>query len=221
MYDALQPIDRATGKSRGYALLSYSFSDHEHTGMPRSILFRSNKVQDPVRRLYKTFLAKQYKEHQKSVTFQQVLDFWTKGGKDFDYIWSVLDPQLAPTNEEEETIVENARSLLKELTGGMGTSYDERLRRSKSICTNACSGPSCQSTSQIPSRNVDISPLEAIFVVYLSSLPPGARKELVYKSRKETNDDTSVPKVTYEQLICEAELVQYAIEASGEDALDN
>mmetsp|Transcript_14114 Transcript_14114/g.30266 ORF Transcript_14114/g.30266 Transcript_14114/m.30266 type:complete len:452 (+) Transcript_14114:162-1517(+) len=220
MYDALQPVDTATGKSRGYALLSYHFNDTmAHSGMPRSVLFRSNKAKDPVRRLYKSFLAEHYQENQEPLTFEHVLDFWTKGGENMNYIWSIFDPQLAPTNEEEEAIVENARALIQKLIRGMNAQYDERLLKSKPSCVDTCAGSTCNPS--VPSRNISVSPLEAIFVVYLSSLQSDERRKLVYRDRKEAFDEyDSISNVTHEQIICEAELIQYAIEASDEDDLD-
>jgi hypothetical protein len=66
MYNALQPIDPETGKSRGYAfLLSYDFSDHDNSSgnMPRSFLFRSKNEQDPSRGLLNSCRAEHDRQH--------------------------------------------------------------------------------------------------------------------------------------------------------------
>lgn len=224
MFDALQPIDPETGKSRGYALLSYEFDDHgQPQRLPKSFLFRSKKSQDKNRRLFKAFLLEQHPE--RSITFEEVIGFWTRNGTDTDYIWSIIDPQLAPTNEEEEAVVEKVRSLLKELIDKAGAASDDgQLRKSKSPCVDSCGGSSC-CTNDSFSRTIAVSSIEAIFVTYLSALPPDERKDIIFRGNQGDgdnntagDDDGSMSNLTYEQLQCEVELVQYAIEASDEDA---
>ena len=224
MYDALQPIDKATGKSRGYVLLSYDYNDHDQSiNMPRSILFRSKKGQDPTRRLFKEYMN----EMSYKVSFEDTVLYWTKDGQDVDYIWSILDAQLVPTSEEEEDVVTNARSLLTDLVGYVSSNasraeikerYDERLLyESKSMCADSCSGNSCEDT--FTSRKIAISSIEAILVLYLSTLETGEIRNL-FQSFQEESGEKDYPNLTYEQLICEADLIRYAIEASDESEDD-
>jgi len=225
MYDALQPIDKTTGKSRGYVLLSYDYSDHDQSSsMPRSILFRSKKGRDPTRRLFKEYLRGMKRE----VSFEAVLKFWTKDGQDFDYIWSILDPQLVPTNQEEEDMVMNARSLLTDLMGYVSSNasldqieerYDERLlRETKSVCADsACAGNSCEDT--FTSRKIAISSIEAILVSYLATMESDQMRKL-FQSFQERRGEKDYSNETYEQILCEADLIKYAIEASDKSEED-
>mmetsp|Transcript_17886 Transcript_17886/g.42267 ORF Transcript_17886/g.42267 Transcript_17886/m.42267 type:complete len:526 (-) Transcript_17886:348-1925(-) len=227
MYEALQPIDKTTGKSRGYVLLSYGYSDHDQSSnMPRSILFRSKKGQDPTRRLFKEYLRGMNYE----VSFEDVLKFWTKDGQDFDYVWSILDPQLVPTNQEEEDMVTNARSLLTDLVGYVRACssnasldkikerYDERLlHETKSMCADSCEGNSCEDT--FTSRKIVISSIEAILVSYLSTMESEQMRKL-FQSFQEKSGEKDYPIETYEQILCEADLINYAIEASDESEED-
>lgn len=226
MYDALQPIDKTTGKSRGYVLLSYDYNDHDQsTNMPRSILFRSKKGQDPTRRLFKEYMRNEGMTNK--VSFEDIVRYWTKDGQDIDYIWSILDAQLVPTSQEEEDVVTNARSLLTDLVGYVSSNasqdeikerYDERLLyESKSMCADSCSGNSCEGT--FTSRKIAISSIEAILVLYLSTLESNERRKL-FQSFQEENGEKVYPNLAYEQMICEADLIHYAIEASDESEDD-
>ena len=153
--------------------------------------------------------------------------YWTKDGRDVDYIWSILDAQLVPTSREEEDMVTNARSLLTDLVGYVSSNaspaeikewYDERLLyESKSMCVDSCSGNSCDDT--FTSRKIAISSIEAILVVYLSTLESDEIRKL-FQSFKEESGQKNYPSLTYEQMICEADLICYAIEASDESEDD-
>ena len=226
MYNALQPIDKATGKSRGYVLLTYDYNDHDQSmNMPRSILFRSKKGQDPTRRLFKEYMRNEGLTSK--VSFEDIVRYWTKDGRDVDYIWSILDAQLVPTSEEEEDMVTNARSLLTDLVGYVSSTaspaeikerYDERLLyESKSVCADSCSGNSCEDT--FTSRKIAISSIEAILVLYLSTLESGEIRTL-FRGFQEESGEKDYPSLIYEQMICEADLIRYAIEASDESEDD-
>lgn len=61
------------------------------------------------------------------------------------------------------------------------------------------------------SRTIDMTPREAIFVVYLASLDNDRRKELIFSIG---SDQEARPEQT--QILAEAELIQFAIEMSDE-----
>lgn len=94
VFQAMIPKDPDTGKSRGYILLSDT--DHEEGSTTRSsdqpslvlpsVLFRSQRKQNPVRRKYKDFLS-----DKRDPSFDDVAVFWTKDGNNPSYIWKMLD----------------------------------------------------------------------------------------------------------------------------------
>ena len=85
------------------------------------------------------------------------------------------------------------------------------------MCADSCSGNSCEDT--FTSRKIAISSIEAILVLYLSTLETSEIRNL-FQSFQEESGEKDYPNLTYEQLICEADLIRYAIEASDESEDD-
>ena len=188
LFDAMQPIDLDTGKSRGYVLLSYLQNDTGNI-MPISVLLRSTMAQNHERQLYKRFLTTIDSE----IQWEQVLDYWTKNGKNRSCIWEMVGPQVCPTEKAATDTVAALRILLKDLLPSSTPPHDDQR---------------CYANS---SRVVKLAPEEAIFiVVYLASLSPDRRVEIVYSAAAEASD------VTRQQLLVDAELVRYTIDVCDE-----
>lgn len=187
LFEAMQPIDPDTGKSRGYVLLSYAHDDSNSIA-PISILLRSTKAQNPVRQLYKHFLLAKKSE----VIWDEVLHFWTKDGKNPTYIWEMMEPQLSPTEQEAVEAVKAVRALGQALLPSpLPDDYHHcRAHSNRAIC---------------------LAPEEAIFIVYLASLSLDRRTEIVCAGT--TDEATKLPR---QQLLVEADLVRCAINISDE-----
>ena len=206
LFDALQPTDPDTSKSRGFVLLSYDHDDH-HTRLPLSMLFRSHKAQDPLRRRYKVFLTEWVHDNKPPPSLNDVIKFWTKDGTDVGFIWDLLQPQLVPVDNKDAHIVENICALVKNFL-----SDEPGIEESLLIPKNDCVDRKCEIDT---SRRISISPAETMFIVYLSSLEPEVRQGIVLKGAgTDSFSDTA-----RQQVLCEAELVQFAIDSSDHDSI--
>lgn len=200
IFEAMLPVDQDTGKSRGYALLSY-VNDDVASIMPISILLRSSQAQNPLRQRYKQFLV----DHDYDVTWDQVLDYWTRGGKDPMYIWEMMEAQFAPTEKDAADAVIAVQTLLKALV-------PQPHKPSHTTClptdheAHPCR-PNCN-------RVVRLTAEEAIYIVYLASLSKDRREEIVYSTDAAVNEVATDE--SRQQLLVEANLVRYAIDNSDE-----
>jgi len=198
LFDAMLPIDPATTKSRGYILISHDgVSENKESHLPISILFRSSKSQNFVRKQYKSFLSERG-GCCKPIEFQDVLRYWTKDGNDNLFVWNILSPQLCRKSEEEEQNFNNLLSLIKRLLSDVPDvpkqlmSLQNTFTKDKKCCEKSSS----------------ISVAEAIYVIYLASLRKDQRKEILFA------DSVSDPEFTKNQLLDEAALVHIALNVS-------
>ena len=189
MFEAMQPLDPDTGKSRGYVLLSFHEED-EHSAMPFSILFRTSQIHYAARKAYKDFLNG-YKDT--PITWEQVVSYWTKDGKDQKYIWEMTETQLTPMDEKGQDAVASVRDLIESLVPSSPAFLDIH--------------PHCRSNVN---RSLCLNPKEVMLVVYLASLDLEHRKEIVF------NDKSPVRRAARQQLLAEAELLRLAIDMSDE-----
>jgi hypothetical protein len=186
LFEAMQPQDPDTGKSRGYVLLSFH-QDEVHQSMPMSILFRTSHVSRAAREKYKAFLQAQKAS---PVTWEQVVSYWTKDGNDLDNIWDMTEVQLAPMNELDQEAIASVRDLIETLIPPSPVFSDSKSHN-------------CRPNV---SRTVCLSPREILFVVYLASLHVKSRKDLVLTASSTASQETR------QQLLAEAELLQLAID---------
>lgn len=192
MYEAMLPVDPETGKSRGFVLLSFRGDNESHSaGMPQSILFQTSQHDHAVQQEYKEFLSGR---KDAPVTWEEVLAYWTRDGKDKSFIWKMTKPQLNPTDKNALAAIDSIRKLIRDMMRA-GSTNEPAL-------VNDC-GPGA-------SRMICFEPQEAIFVVYLASLDQDKRRAIVMDA------DSSEPLETKQQLLAEAELLQLAVEMSDE-----
>eukprot|EP00545_Synedropsis_sp_CCMP1620_P009370 CAMPEP_0119007408 /NCGR_PEP_ID=MMETSP1176-20130426/2991_1 /TAXON_ID=265551 /ORGANISM="Synedropsis recta cf, Strain CCMP1620" /LENGTH=401 /DNA_ID=CAMNT_0006959549 /DNA_START=28 /DNA_END=1233 /DNA_ORIENTATION=- len=188
LFDAMLPVDPDTGKSRGYVLLSHNNVDAEYPAMPISLLLWSTKQQNPVRQQYKHFLSE---KGDSAVTWDEVVDFWTKSGNNQEHIWHMVEPQLAPTDQETTNAVGAVRELTQALIPGFVSAENHCCRRNAN-------------------RAINLDAEEAMFIVYLASLSLDRRTEIISSPSVEAAD------LTRHQLLIEADLIRTAIEVSDE-----
>lgn len=201
VYDAMKPIDPDTGKSRGYALLSFTphhyhqkpgAAENDEKGylQPISMVFRSKMSQHPARRKYKDYLSSL---NDKEVTWEQMVSYWTEEGSDSLCVWQILEPLRMPIDLQQKEVVQKLRSLLTELL--------RQTQRDKPV---ACCG------ENHTNHKTCVGSYDALFIVFLASVSNKRRVDIVMNSL--TNSD----ELTKEQLLNEAELIASAIETSDQ-----
>jgi len=216
VFEAMLPLDPSTGKSRGYMVLDYGGAaggDETHSShLPLSVLFGSKKSKDYLRREYKQYLRDLREQSAgQDVSFSSVVSFWTKDDTDGNRVWELVEAQLQPVASADIEIVDSVRGLIKSLI-----SRDHRASRaSRDLLSASCGtspgGECCNSsTHNVSVRALEISPAEVLYVVYLASLPPDARRGIVYAT-------VEVGNTAGEQLLAEAALISYAIETCDAD----
>lgn len=230
VFEALIPEDPDTGKSRGYVVLSYDGKNDEisksdtscprcNSPLPLSVLFGS-KQNDSLRKEFKLFLEGLLPD----ITLSSVISFWTKDRTNDNYIWELVQPQLQPVDSADVYMVNSLRQLLKGLIEKEASDMPATLLltwqwlnvnkgiKSEVTCPR---GISCCSLSPINNgsvRALEISPGEALYIVYLASLSEKQRRGIVYEDGISVEMKIGVEDTVREQLLAEASLVSYAIE---------
>mmetsp|Transcript_24324 Transcript_24324/g.38171 ORF Transcript_24324/g.38171 Transcript_24324/m.38171 type:complete len:453 (-) Transcript_24324:551-1909(-) len=229
VFDALIPEDPDTGKSRGYAVLSYDGKNDEisnpdtichrcNSPLPLSVLFGS-KQNDSLRKEFKHFLESLLSD----ITLSSVISFWTKDRTNDNYIWELVQPQLQPVDSVDVNMVNSLRQLLKALIAKESLDMPSSLlltwqwlNVNKGIKSEVSCPPdvSCCSLSRTNGsvRTLEISPGEALYIVYLASLSEEQRRGIVYEDGISVEMKIGVEDTVREQLLAEAALVSYAIE---------
>lgn len=197
LHEAMKPIDSDTGRSRGYVMLAYH-PDHDDnaSSLPLSVLLRSRMKQNPVRREFKQYQNNLPAGHE--VSWDEVVDYWTKGGTAPKFVWSIVEPQLKPMHADQEVanaLCAEVRTLILDLLP------------SRTSCTEAtlvvsdCGPNHC--------RALSLRPEEAMYVLYLACLDKEEREKIVRCTALSSASESARV-----QLLAEAELVEIAIEMS-------
>ena len=221
MFEALLPLDPDSGKSRGYVVLSYDglgdasngTGEENFSHLPLSVLFRSTKSKD--------FLRREYKQHvnvlAKGIGLEDVVSYWTKNYTNNTLVWELVSPQLQPVDLAEIQMVKSIRVLLKSLIKADQVSQklpptlfetSRGIRPGGECCTSSTLNSSC--------RVLEISPAEALYVIYLASLPSDASRSIVYTDNDEGLGE-NIDDTVREQLLAEAALISYAMETCDSD----
>lgn len=212
LYQAMKPIDKDTGKSRGYALLSFAPTTSHHkpaklegdccqhfkpsvqetssTAMiqPISLLFKSKLVQSPARHKYKKYLLSL---QPKQVTWDQVVDYWTESSpknSNAIKVWNILEPISDFPNEEDQNEQQQATTDLKVLVQDMLQTFK--------VSSNSCT----------------VEEHQALLVVYLASISKISRINVV----KEYDSHSLLAR---DKILNEAALIEAAIETSDQNDL--
>lgn len=154
LYQAMQPIDPDTNKSRGFVSLSFMGNDDE-AQPPRSILFQSKNFKNQARLEYKQFLD----STKAPVSWDQTLSFWTKHGTDPTLVWQAVQPQNTNGIARE---VEALRALVRQLIPSLQLPIAAQS-------VNGTERTICQTAAG-----------EAIFIMHLAALSPESRRKLVF-----------------------------------------
>ncbi|VEU36694.1 unnamed protein product [Pseudo-nitzschia multistriata] len=141
IYEAMKPLDKSSGKPRGYALLSFvpehktdniaidtmatTHGDNKSSGptntnqlstQPASILFRSKMNQKGRRQLYKEYIKSLREEtyEQGDIPYSAVRSYWCKDTHGPISVWEIIVPTRLH-NEKEKELLRQIRRLLAEL----------------------------------------------------------------------------------------------------------
>ena len=136
MFDALLLLDPDTGRSWGYAVLSYDDGCGGEKGaslagnddydnamrscrpLPLSVPFGSKKDKDYLRRENKHYLGKDAAATAgggKDATLGSFVSFWTKNRTRNDFVWELVEPQLQPVKLADVELVHSIRRLLRSM----------------------------------------------------------------------------------------------------------
>jgi hypothetical protein len=201
----MQAIDPDTGRSRGYMMLihpkdddSAQASQHPNT-LPIAILLRSEMKQSEVRRKFKNFLMNLGTKP----AYEDIASYFYNDGS-YLSVWDMVLPQLRPYDNDiaTKTIIEEVRSLANMVQSSLKKSNvvnGEQIDDSMHCRANHC-------------RTIKLRTEEAIVVVYLACLGLKEREALVFNPRFQS----STTEQARFQLLAEAELVRYAIDASDQ-----
>lgn len=219
IFEALIPVDPDTGKSRGYVVLSYDGNDvisnpnkcHRcNSPLPLSVLFGS-KQNDSLRKEFKDFILP-------NVTLSSVISFWTKDHTNDNYVWELVYPQLQPVDSTDVKMVNSLRRLLKGLIAKDASVMPPNLLLTRKEVSSSSGGPFCDLSSNNSNvRTLEISPGEALYLVYLASLPKEQRRGIVFEDDIDVEMKIGVDDTVREQLLAETALVSYAIETCDWD----
>lgn len=226
VYEAMQPIDPDTNRSRGYLLLSApkipqhllkgsgdQASERKETLQPALLLFSPMEQRDARQAFKDRFLTNQLSDP----AFGQIMDYCTQGGKDWEKLWELTHVQLRPCQEENE----KDEISIRDLVDGM-VEILESLVRSETDQTFGTTQPiemekdgCCQNKCR-PNlgRTHPVSATQVAYLVYLAVLGEDKRRELLY-----SNVDTSsvIDGVARDQLLHEAHLLRVAFEMSDSE----
>ncbi|CAB9503606.1 Glutathione gamma-glutamylcysteinyltransferase [Seminavis robusta] len=206
LWDAMKPVDPTTNRSRGYLVLRDFDQQHQTQEaapiLQPSLLFRSQRKQNPVRRQYKEFLAANATKEE--VTLDQVIAFWTQDSSKPAFVWQMMEPQFTPLESDDATeqikaLISNVRACIRQLMDQVP----------HGAFPSAC----CKCRINY-SRSLDMTPQEAIFIVYLASLSEERRREVVGLLPKENNENDDDART---QLLVEADLLRHAIDMSDDN----
>jgi glutathione gamma-glutamylcysteinyltransferase len=207
MYEATKSIDPATGKSRGFALLSFippervesidqsnDYATATRTSLvaggtltqPSSILFRAKMRGNEERRKYKDYLTSIH--GQSETPFDLIRSYWMNDGHPTK-VWNIVEP-IKARNDDEKGMVSRMRCLLAD------------LRAVLDLNCNVC----CQNESHKPCVSAD----DALMIIMLASLSENERRNLIMDV-KSTADE-----LVREELLKEAALIASAIAVSDE-----
>jgi hypothetical protein len=202
----MQPIDKDTGRSRGYIMLIHrkeddfvAASNHRLPNLPIAIILRSEMKQSDIRRKFKEYLS----TLDSNRTFGDISRFFLKDGS-YQSIWDMVLPQLRPYDNDIATkqIVDELRTLIRSLLSTVKErgDNDEVSTDDSSHCrANHC-------------RTIMLRTEEAILIVYLACIKKQEREALIFHPQHQS---TTTDRARL-QLLAEAELVQYAIDSSDQ-----
>lgn len=224
IYEAMKPIDKSTGKSRGYALLSFV---HNHEGttkaaessattlisasslstQPASILYRSMWNQKRKRKRYKDYIQslrdqnENYKNGQ-DIPYGVVRSYWCDDKDLPSCVWEIIVPTRVRTEEEKELLFK-MRCFIAELHNAINRKNENQNTTTGSRTYE----PYDPKTNLAMSVNAE----ETLYIIYLATLSAERRYEVVTNFESSGTSD-----VIRKQIIKEAEMIASAIEVSDQ-----
>jgi glutathione gamma-glutamylcysteinyltransferase len=237
VYEAMKPIDPDTGRSRGYALLSFvktttpttpTGPDHDidpkgppvvdspsRTGLqPSSILFRAKMNQNEQRRQYKEFVSSLNETYPRGdIPLKVVANYWTNETNGHPgRVWSIVEPLRASNEDEKERIYKIRLVLadLKKATLSTASSSVENDGDQSPLTEPPCCRSVVEKERQQRHKHC-VTVDEAVFIVYLATLPEERRRQLVMNDYR-----SDAPDCIREEILKEAEVIACAIVVSDQ-----
>lgn len=241
IYEAMKPIDKTTGKSRGYAVLSFVHNKKmtttaaESSGsttllsasslstQPASILYRSMMNQKKKRKRYKEYIQSlrdqndQYRNGE-DIPYDVVRSYWCDDKDLPSCVWEIIVPTRVRTEEEKEMLYK-MRLLLAELHDAIVEKKSDNSRINAPTTDDESKGEALTTTSSRTYEPYDpkanhsssVTAEETLYIIYLATLSAERRYDLVTNFESPGTSD-----VVWKQIIKEAEMVASAIEVSDQ-----
>jgi len=219
LFEAMQPIDPDTGRSRGYVMLIHETTttttaaaaapqqnkDSIPHNLPISLLLRTEMKQNSLRLELKRSVME---NGNGSISYADIERFCTKEGTAPNFVWELVQPQLKPCAEDTDTeqLIVEVRALIAEL---LSTTPGSPFSSPSSSSCPTSGDSECRPNM---CRMVQLRPEEAAMVIYLACLDQSERERIVLQNPKQT----AAPTQAKEQLLAEAALVRLAIDTSEE-----
>jgi len=227
IYDAMKPLDSDTGKSRGYALISFvskrdnndmtveisncktnaEFQRNQNniinTGalstQPTSIIFRSKMKQKGRRQLYKQYIAslRDKKYKEDDIPYAEVRAFWCEGGGSGPSLIWDIIEPVRINSEEQNQMLQQMRKLLVD------------LKDASNVNAYATKNDHIDEERFKPSNHVSLE--ETHFFIYLATLSEKRRYEFVMSVKSDGTSD-----IVRKHVIKEADIIASAIEVSDQ-----
>ena len=220
LHSAMIPQDSATGKSRGFVLLSLEREDDDDNAastqipgplanMPVSILFRY-KFNDKARSLqaeyyHKCIIQASINNSSGHPTWEDVWNHWTLNGTDGSYVYQILEPQLKHDDAATNALVEQMVRRIQEIMPSIAPLSNDNK---PSSCHASTIGEPCRPNR---SRTLSLRPQEAIYLVYLASLQ--SDQELI--DLVVAQEDAPTP--AEEQLVASVQLLKTVLQLAGDE----
>ena len=223
IYEAMKPIDKSTGKSRGYALLSFVHNKEGTTKaaessattlinasslstQPASILYRSMWNQKRKRKRYKDYIQslrdqnENYKNGQ-DIPYDVVRSYWCDDKDLPSCVWEIIVPTRVRTEEEKELLFKMRCFIAK-----LHEAINKKNENQKTTGSRTYE-PYDPKTNLAMSVNAE----ETLYIIYLATLSAERRYEVVT-----TFESPGTSDVIRKQIIKEAEMIASAIEVSDQ-----
>ena len=161
LFKALQPLDKDTGRSRGFAMLrkdTTNVSSDESETAAQLLRVQTSLAASKVKEEFLSFLQA---FTTKAPTWGEFRAFWTRNDTDPGYIWYLVDPVIKPVQKDDVDALQNA-------LGGLRLEMQQQLHRSMEMPSIIpMDGEVCR---QNRSRTIPLLHTEAIYLVYIACL---------------------------------------------------
>lgn len=157
LYEALKPIDTASGRSRGFVKLTKEDNSREIPSKESIGLLRL--LETPLSEQVKADFLEFWRRSGKDVGWEDFRRYWTKGETERGFVWYLVNPVMKPCESDEKKAVQDALRQLRAY-------IEDRLGAPLAATGVSCLNGDCRPNF---SRTIPLAPTETIFLLYLAT----------------------------------------------------